>query len=253
MNSSTIKNKGIQKSTIAIISGCFFLFFLWLILSYVLQNNLILPTPKEVFVSLIELGMSSHTYLVFFSSLLKIILVMVTTTLLAGAISFLSTQFSFFKNFFVPFVTLLKTIPVASIILLLLIIFGKEEAPLLICFCVVFPILYEGFVLGFDSISKDILDELKLLPGSETKKIFEVELPISMNTILSTFLQAFGLGFKVMIMAEFLAQPTNSIGREMMFAKEYLEIPTVFAWTLLLLVFVGIVDTILHIVKNHLR
>ena len=60
------------------------------------------------------------------------------------------------------------------------------------------------------------------------------------------------LGLKVMVMSEFIAQPNNTIGYVMLQEKNFLEMDYVFAWTIILVVFVLLVEELLKIIKTKL-
>jgi NitT/TauT family transport system permease protein len=80
----------------------------------------------------------------------------------------------------------------------------------------------------------------------------EVYLPIVTPQILSTLVATIGLGLKVMVMSEFIAQPNNTIGYVMLQEKNFLEMDYVFAWTIVLVVFVLLVEELLKIIKTKL-
>lgn len=253
MNYSSIKVKKSKNKVIFSILGILGIFITWLILSLIINNDFILPTPMATFVALGNLLIKFHTYQVFLYTFIRIIFTTLVAFLLGVIFSSIASYSRGFKEFINPLMVLLKTIPVASIIILLLIMVGKDVAPLFITFLVIFPIFYEGSLQALLSISKDIKEDVALLPGSNVKKFFKIFLPITKDTLITCLLQGFGLGFKVMIMAEFLAQPNGSIGREMMFSKQYLEIDDVFAWTLLLITVVFVIDSMLKYLKKRME
>jgi NitT/TauT family transport system permease protein len=59
-------------------------------------------------------------------------------------------------------------------------------------------------------------------------------------------LQSAGLGIKVLVMAEFLAQTRNSIGNQLYLAKVNLEYDRVFAWTILLIIIAVILEFLIE-------
>jgi NitT/TauT family transport system permease protein len=67
--------------------------------------------------------------------------------------------------------------------------------------------------------------------------------------ISTALLQSLGLGLKVMIMAEYLAQTDNSIGKAISFARVNLAYDEIFAWTLLLI----IIAVLFELLINHYK
>ena len=64
--------------------------------------------------------------------------------------------------------------------------------------------------------------------------------------------QSIGLSFKAMVMAEYISQTQKSIGFSLLNAKSWLEYPTVFAWTIILIILAMIVEMIsAYIIKRN--
>lgn len=75
--------------------------------------------------------------------------------------------------------------------------------------------------------------------------IFNIYLPIIRLGIIASLLQSIGIGLKVKVMTEFVANAPNSIGYELNQAKSWLAMDQVFAWTIILVLIVIILDFIL--------
>jgi NitT/TauT family transport system permease protein len=58
-------------------------------------------------------------------------------------------------------------------------------------------------------------------------------------------IQSFGLGFKVLVMSEYLAQTKTSIGMMLYEGRIMMEYADVFAWTLIIIVIVFGMETLL--------
>jgi NitT/TauT family transport system permease protein len=131
-------------------------------------------------------------------------------------------------------------------------IFGNIKSPYIITSLVILPIMYEGILVSFENIDQGIIDEVKMLSNLNFRVAKEVYLPIVTPQILSTLVATIGLGLKVMVMSEFIAQPNNTIGYVMLQEKNFLEMDYVFAWTIVLVVFVLLVEELLKIIKTKL-
>jgi NitT/TauT family transport system permease protein len=63
--------------------------------------------------------------------------------------------------------------------------------------------------------------------------------------------QSIGLGFKVIVMAEFISQARRGIGRELHDASISIEYVQVFAWTIIMIIIVVIFESLLKIYKAY--
>jgi ABC-type nitrate/sulfonate/bicarbonate transport system permease component len=81
--------------------------------------------------------------------------------------------------------------------------------------------------------------------------IKDIYLPLTFPHILTSLLQSFGLGLKVLVMAEFISNASPSIGNEIIYYKNDLgEMSYVYAWSIILVLFVLIIDFIINILKK---
>ncbi len=94
------------------------------------------------------------------------------------------------------------------------------------------------------SIDQDIKDEIKMITKPNLRVLINVYLPIIKIGILTTLLQSFGMGLKVKVMTEFIANSPKTIGYQLGYARSILAMDQVFAWTIILVVIVIIIDSI---------
>ncbi len=236
-----MKNSIFNKKVFSLF-GFIFILIVWGIAGIIINNDIILPKISSVLSELWVLLSKSSTYKIIFNTLIRLLLTVLISFVLSVILSLLSLLSEKFKYFFDSIVIILKTLPVATIIVILLIIFGGAKSPIIITGLVVFPLQYETIYASFKTIDKDIIDEIKLISNINIRVIKDVFIPIKGPNIASAIIASIGLGLKVMVMAEFIAQPKNTIGREILYKKEMLEMTTVFAWTLILIILVAIID-----------
>ena len=121
----------------------------------------------------------------------------------------------------------------------ILIMFTREYAPLYVVGVVAFPLIYTISLSGFESIDSYIKDEVRLLTNNNVQVVGKIYLPLSFPYLLTAIVQSFGLGLKVLVMAEYLSQPKYSIGNEIVFYKDIaVSMEYVYAWSIILIIFV---------------
>ncbi len=226
--------------------GFVFLLLIWIILSITYNNNVILPGPVDTLKALFKLVITLNTYKVLFSTLLRLFISLIISFILSFILALLSFWKEELKQFIRPFILILKTLPVASIIVIMIIFVGHNMSPYYITSFVTIPIMFEGILNGLTGIDKGIIDELKTQTNTNSLVIKEVYIPIIRKDINTSLLQSFGLGLKVMVMAEFITQPFNSIGRELIDMKNNLEYAFVFAWSIILILIVILFEFLIN-------
>ncbi|HKM29288.1 MAG TPA: ABC transporter permease subunit [Bacilli bacterium] len=245
--------KFITKINFWLLGGIIFIIVGWLLSAYLVDNSIVIPKISEVLASLGEMLQKKKTYLVIFNTASRLIITVALSFVIALLLSIISATLSGVKEFLKPLMTLMRTIPVAAIIIILLMIFGNIKSPYIITGLVILPIMYEGILVSFETIDQGIIDEVKMLSRLNFRVAKDIYIPIITPQILSTLVATIGLGLKVMVMAEFIAQPNDTIGYMMLQEKNFLEMANVFAWTIILIIFVLIVEQVLKIIKIKLN
>jgi len=225
--------------------GVLFIIVVWSGCSLVVNNSLVLPSIKDVLISLKDILLSHNTYLIILMTFLKLALVVVASLIIALILALLSFKTKGFESFIKPLLVFLKTIPVIAIIIFLLISFGRNLSPYIMTALVVVPIMYEGLLTSLKSISPALIDDLKTLSNTNWLVIKDFYFPLIINFVLMTIIQSFGLGLKVMIMGEFIAQPNGTIGYLLQLERSALNSSAILAWSIILIMMVLAVESLM--------
>ncbi|MDO4439140.1 MAG: ABC transporter permease subunit [Eubacteriales bacterium] len=161
--------------------------------------------------------------------------------LLASLISifaaFLSYYFKIIQELLDPFISLIKAIPVASYVILVLIwIRGSSYLSFVIAFLVVFPVSYINILNGLINTDKKLLELAKIFHVSFFKKLKYVYIPAIKPFLLSSFETTIGMSWKSGIAAELIGQPQNTIGYYLYQSKVFLDTADLFAWTFVIVI-----------------
>lgn len=145
MTSTTQKNK--NKGKIKIWAVAVWL-VIWQAVSMWIGQEILLVSPVTVLSALVKLAAKSEFWLSIASSLLRImggfLLAVVTGTGLA-ALAAVSRRV---REFLEPFIVTVKSIPVASFVILVLIWVSSRNLSVVISFLMVFPIIYTNVLDG---------------------------------------------------------------------------------------------------------
>ena len=250
-----MKNSIIKKYTknIYYILGIITIILIWFLVSKIIQNEGIVPTISTVVIKLKELLSNKDTYVMIVLTILKILLALAISLALSILLALFSLINHRIENFIRPSITLMRTVPVVSIAMIVLILFFRQNVrylgTIIIAALVIIPILYEGILLGFKTIPNAVIDETKLVSGFNSSVFFNIYLPLAMPSIVTSVVQSFGLGLKVLVMSEVIVNPNNSIGKVIGEEATYGNIDAVLAWTIILIAIVLVFDYFLKKVK----
>ncbi|MBN2878703.1 MAG: ABC transporter permease subunit [Clostridia bacterium] len=232
-----------------------FLYVLWyaasLIIDKTMAYNLVLPSPNLVFIKVFELLSKPTTFSIIFSSFSRLLAAVAASffsALILGTIAGLNEAFDAFLK---PYISSIRAIPVASMLIVVLLWIGSKNAPLVICAMVVFPIFYEMVSGSIKNIEKSYLEVISLDSKLNFFAFRKVIIPAIFSNLFISFIQSVGLGFKVLVMSELIAYTENSIGKKIYTSKLNLDIEGVYAWTIIIIIIVMLLEWMLRYAKKR--
>ena len=210
-----------------------FWLLLWQAGAMAIDQRIILVSPLTVLARLTELVPTLDFWGAIGYSLVRIsagfLLGVAAGTLLAA----LSARFRRVEELLAPALLAIKSIPVASFIILALILFSSKNLAVLISFLIVLPVLYTNLLSGIRAADPQLLEMARVF-RVPARGIRYVYLPQVLPYFRSACGSALGLCWKSGIAAEVIGMPDGSIGEQLQQAKIYLNTPDLFAWTLVI-------------------
>ena len=195
------------------------------------NEPLLLPTPGSVFDRLCELCLTQTFWLYSLRSLLRVVLGILSGALTAALIAALTAGIPLFYALVRPLITVIKTTPVASFIILALLWLNEGVLPIFISFLMVFPVVWSNLHTALCSVPAPWRELALVFRLPLWRRIRRIYLPHAAPFFLSACQSSMGLAWKAGIAAEAIALPALSIGKKLMDSKIYLETVDLFAWT----------------------
>ena len=199
-------------------------------------KSILLPTPRETVEVFLAITQTGEFWLTALTSLKSVFSGALAGVLLGLIIALLSYISPLLKYLFAPLLSLVKATPVASFIILALVWLGKDVIPFVIALMMVAPIVAANLYEGLVAVDTQLYEVAKLYGFSFRKKWRMLYRPSLLPYFLSAVKSGIALSWKAGIAAEVLCTPENSIGKYLHESRLYLEYPTLFAWTLTVII-----------------
>lgn len=224
MRTSTIKNREKLWASLVWLA-------LWELGARYLKNPILLPRPGEVFLSLVSLLGQFYFWTSCLNSIFKIGLGFFLGIILGLGLALLAYRLRILEVFIEPAMSIVKSVPVASIVVILLIWFTSLELPVLIVVLMVTPNIYYTSLEGLATVDQDLLDMSRVF-GVNRWKIFKyIYFEKLKKVLMPSIVVSSGLAWKSGVSAEVLGLVKNSIGENIYYSKLYLDTRELFAWT----------------------
>ena len=130
-----------------------------------------------------------------------------------------------------PLRTVIKATPVSSFILLVWLWLKRGNVPVFISFLMVLPIIWTATQEALGAVDGDLLEMARMYRFSRWKKVKYVYAPSVKSAFVAACMTGLGFAWKSGIAAEVIALTPDSVGKHLSDAKNYLEYPDLFAWT----------------------
>lgn len=212
-----------------------FWIFVWDVAARLINQEIFLPSPKSVLLTIIDLGGKARFWLSIANSFMRVILGFFMGLVIGTILAILSYKSKLIYELISPLMKVIKSTPVASFIILALVWISSKNLSVLIAFLMVLPIAYSNLLFGLKSTDEKLLEMARVFQISRWKRIRAIYFPTVLPFIISAVSVGLGFSFKSGIAAEVIGRPANSIGLSLYEAKLYLMIRELFAWTLVII------------------
>lgn len=216
-----------------------------------IAEEILLPSPLLVFKRFLDLLVQKKFYLAILSSIGKIMIGFVISIFFGLILAFISYKSNLFYDFINPIILIFRSIPLASLIIFLLFWVKSTNLSILVSFIMAMPIIYTNTYEGLKSIDKKLIQMADIYKIKEFDRIWSIYLVKTKTFISSSIISVSGLVLKAGIAAEVIGLPENSIGKSLYNSKIYLDMPSLLAWTLAILILSFIFESALKLILEE--
>ncbi len=204
----------------------------WWLLSGKIDQELLLPSPVQVFSTLWALWKTTVFWRAVILSLLRILGGFLAAVVFGTLLALFTTHSRIADALLSPLLRIVRAAPVASFIILAYVWIKVQILPAFIAFLMVVPLVWANVREGILTTDKKLLEMAKVFQLGQWRTLTAVRLPSLRPYFTAACTTGLGFAWKSGVAAEVICTPTNSIGKQLYAAKAYLETSEVFAWTI---------------------
>ena len=244
-----------QKIKSVLYSALPFVFWigLWELSSQLINSEFIIPgiipTAEALWILLGE----SEFYVAILFSLLRVLIGLTLGVALGVFVAVISYKFKPVRKIFTPAVSVIKSTPVASFIVILWIMMSGDSLAIFVSFLMVFPIVWQNTIDSFAAVDPQLLEVSSIYGFSNCKKIRLVYFPILLKFLIPAIITSVGLAWKSEIAAEIIAYTSRSIGYLINESKTLFDTPKIFALTLVIIIFSVILEFVVKKLLGRIK
>ncbi|MDO5142358.1 MAG: ABC transporter permease subunit [Eubacteriales bacterium] len=176
----------------------------WEIADRVIDNRLILAGPIHIVKALIGQITEPDFLAICAATFLRITLGFLLSFVVGFLLALLSYRSKLLREFLEPVMVMLKTIPLISFVIMLLIWVGNQALTIYLSFLIVLPLVYTSTLMGMMSVDAEMLEMAEQFHLSRWRKFLYVYRPAFMPHLISSCKMSLGMSWKFGVMAEVL-------------------------------------------------
>lgn len=156
--------------------------------------------------------------------------------ILGCLLAYLAAKHPVVETLLWPWMATIKSVPVASFVVICLIWLSARNLSVFISFLIVIPIIYQNVLEGLRAETREMQEVATVFQLPWRKRFRYIELPKLRPFLLSACRVTTGMAWKAGIAAEIIGVPNGSIGKMLYTAKIYLDTDDLLAWTVIIVV-----------------
>ena len=208
----------------------------WQAVSMIYDMDFVLPSPARTLEVFFE-KVSEYT---FWSAVgfpvTRIMTGFLLSAILGIVLSLLSIRVKLTGVLFDPFCSVVRAVPVASFIILVLVMFSSEYVSVIISLLMGFPVIYSTLRRGIEATPRELIEAADVFSLGFFGRLKYIYIPHLVPYISSALLVACGLCFKSGIAAEVIGYPRGSVGEAMYLSKIGFNMPELLSYTAVIVV-----------------
>ncbi len=202
---------------------------LWWIISLIVSEEILVPAPDVTARALVSLLSEKEFYLSCLLSLLRVLAGFAAGVAIGFFGGIAASENRLFDRLFSPVLRLMRAVPVASFIILALVLIKTDMVPFFISLLTVTPIVWSGSYAAMRGLDPNILEMAQVFKVPKSRVFFKIKLPGILPASGAAAATALGFGWKSAVAAEVICRPDYSLGDVLWSGKITLETPKVFA------------------------
>jgi len=204
----------------------------WQLAAMAVGQKLLIASPVDTLLRWTQLILLADFWRSVLFSVSHILLGFLLSAVSGTLLAFLCARFRRIDELLSPLMASVKSVPVASFVIVALIWVPSKRLSILISFLIAMPVIFSGVMTGLKQTDPKLIEMALVFRMSPFRRLLYIDLPAVMPHLRAAAGTAMGLAWKSGIAAVVIGIPAGSIGEKLYKAKVYLATPDLFAWTL---------------------
>jgi NitT/TauT family transport system permease protein len=201
----------------------------------VVHRDFLLASPGAVVVRLGKLSVTGAFWGTVGTSLLRISLGFVGAAVVGTLVAALAARFRIAEELARPLIGAIRSAPVVSFIILLLLWTDSSRLSAIVSFLMVLPVMYANILEGIRNRDRQLLEAAAVFRVPLLRRIRAIDVPAVLPFFSAACRVGVGLAWKSGVAAEVIGIARGTIGGQLYQSKLFLDSASLFAWTVVII------------------
>ncbi len=234
------------------VSAVFIALTFWQLAAMFIHQKILLVSPIEVFLRLLTIWREPGFFLTLWFTLSHIAGGFLIGLILGIICAFAAYHFNFFETLLWPWVATVKSVPVASFVVICLIWLTPTDLSIFISFLITWPMIYQNTLTGLKQMDHKMLEMAALFRLTPLHCLRYIIIPEVKSYLFSAVSVSIGMAWKAGVAAEIIGTPNGSIGKALYNAKIWLDTDDLLAWTVIIVLISVLSEKFILLILRHL-
>lgn len=208
----------------------------WQLAAMKIQQKILLVTPAAVVERLCTIWQVEGFFPSIWFTFCHISLGFLLGVALGCILAVLAGRLRYVETLLWPWMITIKSVPVASFVVICLIWLSAANLSVFISFLIVLPVVYQNMLAGLRSLDSSMAEMAQVFRIPFWKRMKYITLPQLKPYLMSACRVTVGMAWKAGVAAEIIGTPQGSVGKMLFQAKIYLDTDDLLAWTVVIVV-----------------
>ena len=214
-------------------------------------DALVFPSVLSILNAFFRLLKTAATYRLIFTTVAHLCVALAFATVVGVALGMVSGLCNPVRQFLEPLMILFRSIPMIVLVVIVMVLANYSRVPYIVATLILMPLISEATGEGCSQIDPELIDVYKLNSNFSLRILFTVYMPLMAGYLKQAYINAVGMGMKLIISTEYLVQTRNSLGKAVHTSGYFNEYEDIYAYALIMILLVILVtDVPLCILKK---
>lgn len=226
------------------------LVIVWQVASAAVGESFLLPSPREVFLDMAALSSGPFFFAELGATFLRVLAAFGVAVAASFAFGLPAGHSPVIRAAISPLMTLVKSTPVVSFILIALLWFGSSLVPVFVSVLMILPVMTEAISRGVRQTDTALLAMARVYRFSARDRLLHIRIPSALPYFFAGAGASLSLAWKIVVAAEIIGFPRIGIGSAMQTAKTHLETSRVFSLTVFVILASGLTEALFSLLAK---